>query len=60
MTETDETTDKPKRGPGRPPGYPKSGGRQRGTPNRDRAATIERIMREADPLGFFVQGGEWR
>ena len=44
---------KPKRPPGRPKGYPRSGGRKPGTPNRDRAATVERIMREADPLGFL-------
>ena len=57
MIETDktETGDKPKRPRGRPPGYPKSGGRQRGTPNRDRAATIEKIMREADPLLFLCK-----
>ena len=48
-------TDKPNRKPGRPKGYPKSGGRAKGTPNKDRAATIERIMREADPLGFLCK-----
>ena len=46
-------TETTKRKPGRPRGYPKSGGRARGTPNKDRAATVERIMREADPLGFL-------
>ncbi len=30
-------------------------GRAKGTPNRDRAATIEKIMREADPLLFLCQ-----
>ena len=57
MTDTDETTDKPKRGPGRPKGLGKvpGSGRKPGTPNRDRAATIEKIMREADPLLFLCK-----
>ena len=49
------TTGKPKRPPGRPKGYPKSGGRARGTPNRDRTATIERIQKEADPILFLCK-----
>ena len=49
------TAEKAKRGPGRPKGYPRSGGRQKGTPNRDRAATIEKIMREADPLLYLCK-----
>ena len=46
-----------KRGPGRPKGLGKvpGSGRKPGTPNRDRAATIERIMREADPLLFLCK-----
>ena len=44
-----------KRGPGRPKGYPKSGGRARGTPNKDRSATIERIQKEADPILFLCK-----
>ena len=51
MTETET----PKRKPGRPKGYPRSGGRLPGTPNKDRAATVERIQREADPLGFLCK-----
>ena len=51
MTETAATKGKP----GRPKGYPKSGGRAKGTPNKDRAATVERIMREADPIGFLAK-----
>ena len=45
------------RGLGRPKGLGRvpGSGRAKGTPNRDRAATIERIMREADPLGFFLK-----
>ena len=49
------TADKSKRAPGRPKGYPKSGGRARGTPNRDRTATIERIQKEADPILFLCK-----
>ena len=60
MTNTDDTTtDKPKakRGPGRPKGLGRvpGSGRKRGTPNRDRAATIEKIMREADPLLYLCK-----
>ena len=45
----------PKRGPGRPKGLGKvpGSGRKKGTCNKDRSATIERIQREADPLGFL-------
>ena len=49
------TTGKSKRPPGRPKGYPKSGGRARGTPNRDRTATIEKIQKEADPILFLCK-----
>ena len=55
MTDTTTTTETEKRGPGRPKGYPKSGGRAKGTPNRDRAATIDKIMREADPLLYLCK-----
>jgi hypothetical protein len=50
-------TQKPKRGPGRPRGLGKvpGSGRKPGTPNRDRAATIERIQNEADPLLFLCK-----
>ena len=53
MTETE----RPKRGPGRPKGLGKvpGSGRAKGTPNKDRSATIERIQREADPLGFLCK-----
>ena len=42
---------------GRRPGSPKppGSGRKKGTPNKDRAATIDRIMREADPIGFLAK-----
>ena len=46
-----------KRGPGRPKGLGKvpGSGRARGTPNKDRAATVEKIMRHADPLEFLCK-----
>ncbi len=53
MAET--TTKKPKRPPGRPKGYPRSGGRAKGTPNKDRAATVAKIMSEADPILFLCK-----
>ncbi len=53
MSET--TTEK--RGPGRPRGLGKvpGSGRKKGTPNRDRSATIERIQKEADPILFLCK-----
>jgi hypothetical protein len=30
------------------------GGRQKGTPNKTSLATRERILREADPIGFLI------
>ena len=48
--------DKPKkRLPGRPKGHPKTGGRQKGVPNRTRVQTLERINQEADPIGFLIR-----
>ncbi len=48
--------DKPvKRPPGRPRGYPKSGGRRKGVANRTRVQTLERINQEADPIGFLIR-----
>ncbi len=51
------TLEKPKRGPGRPKGLGRvpGSGRKPGTPNKDRAATIEKIMRQADPLEFLCK-----
>ena len=43
-----------KRGPGRPKGYPKSGGRQKGTPNRSTVQTRDRIQELADPIQFLA------
>jgi hypothetical protein len=41
--------------PGRPPGHPKTGGRVKGTPNRDTAQSRERIAKDADPIGFLCK-----
>ena len=51
-----------KRPRGRPKGTPKTGGRTKGVPNKDRTATVDRIMREADPIAFLcsvVRGGRF-
>ena len=45
--------EKPRRGPGRPKGYAKTGGRRKGVPNKDRAATLEAIRTYSDPVGFL-------
>ncbi len=42
------------RKPGRPPGYPKSGGRAKGTPNRSTVQTRDRIQELADPIAFLA------
>ena len=47
--------EKEKRGPGRPKGYPKTGGRKKGVPNRTRVETLERIESEADPIDFLCR-----
>ncbi len=48
-----ESNVKAQRRPGRAKGCKKSGGRQKGARNKDRAATAERIMKMADPIGFL-------
>ncbi len=45
--------EKPRRGPGRPKGYAKTGGRRKGVPNKDRAATLAAINSYSDPVGFL-------
>ena len=53
MTDPDTS----KRGPGRPRGMGKvpGSGRRKGTPNRSRVQVLERIEREADPVGFLIR-----
>ncbi len=45
----------PKGKGGRPKGLGRvaGSGRKKGTPNKDRAATVERILKLADPIGFL-------
>ena len=52
-----KTAEKSNRGPGRPRGLGRvpGSGRKKGTSNRDRTATIARIQKEADPLGFLAK-----
>jgi hypothetical protein len=44
-----------KRPPGRPKGYPRSGGRQKDVPPQTSAEMRERIIKQADPVGFLIQ-----
>ena len=53
--DTETATATPKRPPGRPKGYAKTGGRKKGVPNRDSAAAIDAIIQSADPIGFLEQ-----
>ena len=55
MTDSTSVEKPKKRPPGRPQGYPRSGGRKRGTPNKDRAFTVARIEKEADPVGLLIK-----
>ena len=53
MAET-ATTEAPKRRPpGRPKGYPRSGGRAKGTPNKKNQVTRDFVIREGAPLAFL-------
>ena len=51
MTVTATAT--PKRPPGRPKGYPRTGGRAKGTPNKANAITRDYVIREGAPLAFL-------
>ena len=51
MTET--ATEAPKRKPGRPKGYPRTGGRAKGTPNKKNLVTRDYVIREGAPLQFL-------
>ena len=44
-----------KRGPGRPPGLPKTGGRKPGVPNRTTVETRSYIQQRADPVEFLCR-----
>ena len=48
------TPEQLKRKPGRPKGYPKTGGRAKGTPNRSTIQTRDRIKELTDPIAFLA------
>ena len=52
-TETATTT--PKRPLGRPRGYPRSGGRAKGTPNKKNQVTRDYVIKEGAPLAFLCR-----
>ena len=41
------------RKPGRPKGYPRSGGRAKGTPNKKNQVTRDYVIKEGAPLAFL-------
>jgi hypothetical protein len=47
------TTEKPKRPPGRPKGTPRTGGRAKGTPNRKNQVTRDFVIKQGAPLAFL-------
>ena len=47
------TTATEKRKPGRPKGYPRSGGRKPGTPNKANAITRDYVIKQGAPLAFL-------
>ena len=51
MTET--TAEIPKRKPGRPKGYPRTGGRAKGTPNKKNMITRDFAIKQGQPLQFL-------
>jgi len=55
MTDTDTTTEPPKRKPGRPKGLGRvpGSGRAKGTPNRKNQVTRDYVIREGAPLQFL-------
>ncbi len=50
---TESTTETRRRSPGRPKGYPRSGGRAKGTPNRKYMISRDYVIREGAPLAFL-------
>ncbi len=48
-----DTTEAPKRKPGRPKGTPRTGGRAKGTPNKKNLVTRDYVIREGAPLAFL-------
>lgn len=52
---TEQTTKPAKRGPGRPKGYPRTGGRAKGTPNRASLVTRDYIVKDGAPVRVLCQ-----
>lgn len=50
---TEDATTEPKRKPGRSKGYPRTGGRNKGTPNRKNLVTRDYVIKEGAPLAFL-------
>ncbi len=48
-------TEKPKRKPGRPKGYPRSGGRAKGTPNKSSQLGRDFIIRRGAPIEILCK-----
>ena len=48
-----ETTETLRRKPGRPKGYPRTGGRAKGTPNKANAITRDYVIRQGAPVAFL-------
>jgi hypothetical protein len=49
----ESTSPSPRRGPGRPKGLPRTGGRQKGTPNRTTTAQRDLIITKYQPVEFL-------
>ena len=57
-----DTTEAPKRKPGRPKGTPRTGGRAKGTPNRRNMVGRDFIIKRGAPVAFLcsvVRGGRF-
>ena len=50
---TTAAAEPPRKKPGRPKGYPRTGGRAKGTPNRKNQVTRDYVIREGAPLQFL-------
>ena len=55
ILEPNGSTDKPKRKPGRPKGYPRSGGRQPGTPNKVSQLGRDFIIKRGAPIEILCK-----
>ena len=53
-TPVQQPATKPVNKGGRPRGYPRSGGRKKGVPNKGTIATREMILRKGNPIEFLI------